>query len=455
MATTNETQPTVTIQYNGSTIANLFGGQTATLKCGGMKMESDVTMQVAEQTGGSTGSATVYFVTFIGADGSTLWEMPVLAGDDCKDPITHGDISTPTKESTVQYNYTYSGWALTEGGTANSDALKEVNEDKTVYAAFTSSIRTYTVNFYDGETLITTQQVAYGGSSTYEYEKLGYTFEGWNPEPTNVISDMDCYAILEEAGFYTDSWETIVAAANDGTASARYAVGDTKELELTYADGTTETILVEIADFNRDVLYEDSTTTAGMTLIAKNVLKTTKGYQDDVTYNGYTAPLAGGYPETTICEYVTGTVLPAFPEVLQAGLKNVSKICSYGKSTTSKGTRTEGFKVWIPSIKEVNGTIGYNNTSNGGTVYDPENDPNNCYSIFSGTTSAEVSPKRRRGLYTDAEGTYRDYWLRSVRYVQSGIDYCDSAMEVIESTGLSNYKFIDTKSAYICIGFCI
>ena len=50
--TANATQPTATIQYNGSAIANLFGGQTATLKCEGMKMESDVTVKVAEQTGG-------------------------------------------------------------------------------------------------------------------------------------------------------------------------------------------------------------------------------------------------------------------------------------------------------------------------------------------------------------------------------------------------------------------
>lgn len=422
-------------------------GKTENIKSG------ELAPEISSISGGGS-SDDVRYVTFMNGN-TVLYKKPVAVGDDCVDVVTKGLVTTPTKESTVQYNYTYSGWSSTDGGEVDNTLLKAVTEDRTVYAAFTSSIRTYTVNFYDGETLITTQQVAYGGSSTYEYEKLGYTFEGWNPEPTNVISDMDCYAILEEAGFYTDSWETIVAAANDGTASARYAVGDTKELELTYADGTTETILVEIADFNRDVLYEDSTTTAGMTLIAKNVLKKTKGYQDDVTYNGYTAPLAGGYPETTICEYVTGTVLPAFPEVLQAGLKNVSKLCSYATSKTSNSVRTEGFKVWIPSIKEVNGIIGYNNTSGGGTVYDPENDTNDCYSIFSGTTSTEVSPKRCRGLYTDAEGTYRDYWLRSVRKVQSGTDYSDCALEVIESTGLSNFKFIDTKSAYICIGFCI
>lgn len=50
--TANATQPTAKITYNGSVIASLFNGQTATLKCEGMKMESDVIVEVAEQTGG-------------------------------------------------------------------------------------------------------------------------------------------------------------------------------------------------------------------------------------------------------------------------------------------------------------------------------------------------------------------------------------------------------------------
>ena len=43
----NATKAT-TITYNGSTIASLFGGDRATLKCAGMMMESDVVVEVAE-----------------------------------------------------------------------------------------------------------------------------------------------------------------------------------------------------------------------------------------------------------------------------------------------------------------------------------------------------------------------------------------------------------------------
>lgn len=46
--------PTATIIYNGSTIASLMGGQTATLKCKGdnMKMLSDIVVRVAGNSGG-------------------------------------------------------------------------------------------------------------------------------------------------------------------------------------------------------------------------------------------------------------------------------------------------------------------------------------------------------------------------------------------------------------------
>ena len=40
------------IRYNGSVIASPEAGQTVTLKCAGMKMESDVVVDVAEQSGG-------------------------------------------------------------------------------------------------------------------------------------------------------------------------------------------------------------------------------------------------------------------------------------------------------------------------------------------------------------------------------------------------------------------
>lgn len=58
--TANTKSANATITYNGSTIASLFGGQTATLKCAESKMLSDIVVEVAEQqSGGSDADDTI------------------------------------------------------------------------------------------------------------------------------------------------------------------------------------------------------------------------------------------------------------------------------------------------------------------------------------------------------------------------------------------------------------
>ena len=83
----------------------------------------------------------------------------VMIGDNCPDPWVQKRIELPTKESTVQYTYTFNGWATADGGSADENALKNISEDKILYASFTESVRMYTVNFYDGDTLLKTEQV--------------------------------------------------------------------------------------------------------------------------------------------------------------------------------------------------------------------------------------------------------------------------------------------------------
>lgn len=104
----------------------------------------------------------------------------------------------PTKESTAQYDYDFAGWSKTPGGSADNDAIANVTGDRNVYAAFNSTVRSYTVRFWNETTLLQTVTVPYGGSASYtgdEPTKDGdYAFNGWNPSPTNVTADMDCYA---------------------------------------------------------------------------------------------------------------------------------------------------------------------------------------------------------------------------------------------------------------------
>lgn len=239
---------------------------------------TDMATKISEIEGGGGGSAEGFHdVTFM--NGTTpLLTRPVYDGDDCPSPVTQGRIDKPTKESAVDTVYTHNGWAAQDGSIANSAVLENITEDRTVFAAYASAVRTYTVRFYDGNTLLKTEQVEYGGASDYVYQKGELMFNGWTPEPTNIESDMDCYGEwIDKPTFANSSWETIAAVSESGQAANVFNVGDTRDITVTYADGTTETVTLEIADFNRlyttyDQIDATKNVTAGIAIVAKTLL---------------------------------------------------------------------------------------------------------------------------------------------------------------------------------------
>lgn len=99
---------------------------------------------------------------------------------------------TPTRSSTAQYNYTFIGWnTQTDQYEADADATKNVTADRTVYAAYSRTVRTYTATFirdaYDGGgTLYTQTNVPYGTTPVYSGDTptstTGDPFAGWDPE---------------------------------------------------------------------------------------------------------------------------------------------------------------------------------------------------------------------------------------------------------------------------------
>lgn len=75
----------VEIKYNGSTIANLEGGQTATLPCNGKKMKSDLTVIAPE--GGGGGINIVDELPEVGVEGEyyglmTFTDLYIRDGDE-------------------------------------------------------------------------------------------------------------------------------------------------------------------------------------------------------------------------------------------------------------------------------------------------------------------------------------------------------------------------------------
>ena len=123
-----------------------------------------------------------YVITFKDGNGNVLKTDSVAYGTK---PIYTSDI--PTKTSTAQYSYTFSGW---------SPALTEVTGNTTYVAQFIQVDREYTITFVDDEDkVITTKKVKYGIVPTIEdpvkasNAQNNFTFDCWDRKFSAVTSD--------------------------------------------------------------------------------------------------------------------------------------------------------------------------------------------------------------------------------------------------------------------------
>lgn len=149
----------------------------------------------------------VYYVTFMNGD-QKLYVRPVVRGENCTDVVANNIIPTPTKESDVQYNYTFYGWGASDGGAANSGILNNITEDKTVYAIYTKTLRTYTITYLDEDgTILHSEPVAYGSIPNYVPKKDGAGFAGWIPTPVAVTGEAS----------YTATWSNVFVSGKCGT----------------------------------------------------------------------------------------------------------------------------------------------------------------------------------------------------------------------------------------------
>ena len=294
---------------------------------------SKVTIEAVE-SGSVSG---IHYVTFMSHDGTTeLYKRPVADGDNCANPVSRGYISAPTKASTVQYSYSYNGWATTPNGSANSNALNTVTEDKTVYAAYASAVRKYTITYYDsdGTTVLKTESLAYGATPSYSATKEGYFFGGWTPEPATVTGNASYTAVWgEKANFATAAWTEIAAISEAGEAQNHFAVGDTKTIAYNGTD-----IEVVILGFNHDNL-SDGSTKAGITIGCFSDAIPVSVYGR----NNFTTGLNQYSTSTVFSSFLNGTVKAALPSDLKSVLKktqrrqdyNVNKLASDTTSTPS------------------------------------------------------------------------------------------------------------------------
>ena len=272
--------------------------------------------------------------------------------------IYSGEI--PTKASTQQYDYNFLGWNTNPSAlTADANALANVTSDRTVYAIFAQTTRTYTVTFYNESTVLeTVYNVPYGGAATYTgatptSSQAGYIFSGWSPSNTNITADTSCYAQFVDEDMYesiSDTWSEIIANVSNGTYSTKYQVGDTKKIDL----GTEGEVIMTIVGIDADDLADNSGK-APITWISKQLLKTSHRMNPQKQSGTSGTGTLGGWEACEMRSYLINTIKPLMPSEVRNALKTVKKYSKiYNTSETAVNNVVSNDDIWIPSVYEVN-----------------------------------------------------------------------------------------------------
>lgn len=168
----------------------------------------------------------------------------VLATVTCTDGVPQQSAPTiPARTSTAQYTFTQIGWSTSkDSSVADFNVNSNTKMDVTVYAAYSRTVRQYTVtwkDYYTGN--LETETYNYGDTPRYKHSMPthdGETAHGWTPEITTVtgsITYTSTYKPVWTVTFKSQDGSTTLSTASvvDGN-NATYS-GETP----TNADNTT------------------------------------------------------------------------------------------------------------------------------------------------------------------------------------------------------------------------
>ncbi|MBQ3330215.1 MAG: starch-binding protein [Ruminococcus sp.] len=277
-------------------------------------------------------------ITWVDGDGNELYTETVTAGT-----IPEYDGETPTKASTAQYSYTFSGWSDGTNTYGVSDPLPAVTADTTFTAQFTEVTRTYTVTWknYDGTTLETDNNVAYGTHPSYDSSTPikpddangSYRFLGWTPLITN---------------------DTVITG--DTTFTAKFGSGDT--YTITWLDGDGNTLAEDTVAPGERPVYSGATPTKQADA------------QYTYTYNGTWSPeLVFAYDDATYTAQFDSTVneytitwVDGNGDTLDTDTVAYGETPEYSGATPTKAstlTKSYTFSGWSPAVVSVTGNATY------------------------------------------------------------------------------------------------
>lgn len=92
--------------------------------------------------------------------------------------------SNPSRSSTAQYNYTFVGWNRDmDASVAQVDAASNVIADRTIYAAYSRTVRSYTITWKNiDNTTLKTDTLEYGATPVYSGSTPTYQGQAYNGE---------------------------------------------------------------------------------------------------------------------------------------------------------------------------------------------------------------------------------------------------------------------------------
>jgi hypothetical protein len=380
-------------------------------------------------------------VSFVNYDGTILDVQSIEYGLSAIDPITREEspIDPPTRPADhACSSYTFSGW---------NGNLTNITSNQTIAAVYTPVKKRFTVNFYNGDKLISSYETEYGGKINFYDETFAYpgTEEGnwqfwkWNNDTNYVTGDCDTHAIwvnVDTTNGYTLSngtvvpyqtpiseldWWQIKEIADAGLAPFWWEIGDEKDIKL--SDGQTVTVM--IADFDHDHKDELRRETLPISFHMKNLMSSPKR-MNSIDTN------AGGYTDSTLRAYLNENVYSLFPLDLKNNITPTCKYSSIGAMSYKLDYVID--KLWIPSIAEVN----YNNSY---TLADPYLYEGRPYPIYTTNVS-------RIKYMSSGAGSANYWWLRSPSV------YYINTFWFVANSGICGSINADSNIG-IAFGFCI
>lgn len=252
-----------------------------------------------------------------------------------------------TPQNPVSGGENFKGWSPT---------ISSVTGDIT----YTACYPTYNVYFYNGTTLLQTVTLyTKGATATYTGatpdKGIGFVFDSWNPQPTNIQEDTSCYAQFQEVWEETeisDSWDDIILAANNGTYKNKYKHGNYKPLDL----GAEGIVNMQIVALGKEPLANGDGN-APISWISKELLTSSHRMnpQTEGSTGNYTEGTGaiGGWGKSEMRTWLKDTIKPLIPLNVRSAIKSVTKYSViYNISATAQYSDTSTDDVWIPGNSE-------------------------------------------------------------------------------------------------------